>query len=194
MPPIIIGLCGKSCSGKSTLAAQIAKENPQVTAISIDNFFKKESPIKHKGHNNWDCMESILFEDFKITIKKLKNGGVVNIPSKGHTEVFDKKITPNKIILVEGFLLFADKELNELFDKKIFVDVSNEVLVERRLKRDQTIRVNQQEYINEVLLPYSKKFEEVQKEYADIILNGNKEFEKAKKELDKIIAESMNKK
>lgn len=187
MQPIIIGLCGKSCSGKSTLAAEILTENPHITAISIDNFFKKESPIKHEGHNNWDCPESILFDEFKTAIKKLKKGESTFIPSKQFTEIFDRKIEPNKIILVEGFLLFFDKELNELFDKKIFVDVSNENMIKRRLKRDQTIRVNQPKYIEEVVLPYSKKFEAIQKDSADIILSGEEEFLKTKKELSNII-------
>ena len=57
-----------------------------------------------------------------------------------------------------------------LFDHRIFIDVSDENLLSRRLKRQDG---QGRAYIKDVIIPVSKLFEDEQKRNADIPVNGN---------------------
>jgi uridine kinase len=108
----------------------------------------------------------------------LKEGKSVDIP------VYDFKtftrtdqvehITPQPVILVEGILIFAIKELRDLMDIKIFVDTDADIRFMRRLKRDieergRTMESVYDQYLNEVR-PMHEAFVEPSKRYADIIV------------------------
>jgi len=183
--PLIIGICGRSCCGKGSIVEYLAKENPNILYIKLDKFFKKHTPEKYKGYDNWECNESLRWDRLIYSIKKLKEGKSTHIPSHRWTEEFDKKIYPRKIIIVEGFLLFTNAELVKLFDKKIFIDVSDINILHRRLIREGNI--NGIDYIKNVVIPYSKKYEDIQKKNADIIIDGNKSKDEIIKELNKYL-------
>jgi len=76
-----------------------------------------------------------------------------------------------RIIIVDGFLIFAIKELVELFDHKLFVDVSDYNLLKRRLIRNGFEGFN---YICDVVIPVSKEYEQIQMSNAGTIIDGNK--------------------
>ncbi len=132
MKPLIIGVCGRSCSGKSTVVKELEeKYEGEFLHINQDKFFKKQA-------NNWESPEALRMDRLIYSIKKIKNGDPTHIPSHRWTEIFDKEVQPHRIIIVEGYLLFVDTELSKLFDKKIWVDVSDANMLYRRTKRDGT--------------------------------------------------------
>src|SRR3989344_750292 len=164
--PVIIGIGGRSCSGKSTVVKKIEeKYKGEFLCINQDNFFKKSAL-------NWENPNSLRFDKLINSIKDLRNGKKTYIPNHRCTEVFDMEVKPHKIIIVEGFLLFINKKLNKLFDKKIWVDVSDINILYRRLKRSNNLK--KIDYIMNVIIPESKKYEYKQKKEADIIIDGNK--------------------
>lgn len=123
------------------------------------------------------------------SIRKLKNNISTHIPNHGWTEVFDREVKPRKIIIVEGYLLFVNKELANLFDKKMWVEVSDINLLRRRTKRysghggnDYTEKIG---YIVNVVIPESKKYEKLQRERADVIVNGNNSKEQIRKDVER---------
>ena len=73
-------------------------------------------------------------------LKNLKQGKIVNIPCydfSTHSRMKKtKKIIPTEIILVDGILILNSKELEELFDFKIFIDIPDDIRFERRMSRD----------------------------------------------------------
>jgi uridine kinase len=177
--PLIIGICGRTCSGKSSVAKALEKKyHPFCVRIGQDKFFKKiiTSP-EEPSEINFDKLISAL--------KRLKSGKSAKIPGKARTEIYDRLIEPKQFIIVEGFLLFVNEELNTLFDKKIFFDVSDLNLFFRRIKRGD---VN--DYFAYTLLkaiPKSKKFEKIQKSKAEIIINANKSHEGLLKEIEQFL-------
>ena len=73
---IIIGISGKSASGKSTVAQMIAKQF-NGTLISIDQFYYSEGKelnlvFEKEGKINWDDPKSIRSNDLINVITKLK--------------------------------------------------------------------------------------------------------------------------
>ncbi|PIN86884.1 hypothetical protein COV19_02660 [Candidatus Woesearchaeota archaeon CG10_big_fil_rev_8_21_14_0_10_44_13] len=177
--PIIIGVCGRSCSGKSTVVKALEeKYKGEFLNINQDKFFKVKA-------DNWESPESLRIDRLIYSIKKLRNGESTHIPSHRWTEVFDREVIPPKVIIVEGYLLFADEELSKLFDKKIWVDVSDANIIYRRTKRDGTSK--HIDYTMNKVIPESKRYEEIQRKRADIIIDGNKTKEEIIQEFERYI-------
>jgi len=177
--PIVVGVCGRSCSGKSTVIKSLeGKYKGDFLHINQDKFFKVNA-------DNWESPNALRNDRLIYSIKKLKAGKSTHIPSRGWTEIFDRKVTPHSVIIVEGYLLFANKELLKLFDKKIWVDISDVNLLYRRTKRDNTSK--NIDYTMNVVIPESKKYEDIQKKEAEIIIDGNKSKEEIIKEMEKHI-------
>ncbi len=177
--PFVIGVCGRSCSGKSTIIKELEERyRGKVLHIIQDKFFKVNS-------DNWESPNSLRLDRLIYSIKKLKSGKSTHIPNHGWTEVFDREVKPQKVIIVEGYLLFVNEELSSLFDKKIWIDVSDTNLLYRRTKRDGTGK--HIDYTMNIVIPESKKYEEIQREKADIIIDGNKSKDKIIEEVEKQI-------
>ena len=83
-------------------------------------------------------------------------------------------MTPEPVILVEGILIFAEPELRDLFDVKIFVDTDADIRFIRRLLRDIRERERSLEsvvdqYLNTVRVMHME-FVEPTKRFADVII------------------------
>ncbi len=177
--PLVIGVCGRSCSGKSTVIKELEeKYKGEFLHINQDKFFKVKA-------DNWESPESLRIDRLVYSIKKLKNGQLTHIPSHRWTEVFDREVKPHKLIIVEGYLLFVNAELSNLFDKKIWVDISDANILYRRTKRDGTSK--HIDYTMNNVIPESKKYEEIQRKRADIIIDGNKTKEEIIQEIERHI-------
>lgn len=179
MKPYIIGVAGRSCSGKSTVVKELERiYDGQFLHINQDKFFKVKA-------DNWEHPDSIRIDRLIYSLRRLKNGNSTHIPSHRWTEIFDRLVLPHKVIIVEGYLLFINKELNSLFDKKIWVDVSDVNLLYRRVKRSNNLA--ELDYVMYYVIPESKKYEGIQRSNADIIIDGNKTKEEILKEFEKVL-------
>ena len=116
--PCLIGVCGATRSGKTTLCNSIIKylKSDEKHLIHLDNYFSFELLYEHK--NNWEIPEVISWEDLIEDIEKPKY--IINYMKK-------------KFILVEGFLLFK-QPLFYKFDKSIFIWISKEEAKKRRME------------------------------------------------------------
>lgn len=183
--PIIIGIAGGTGSGKSTFAYNIVKSigKDNITIISHDSYYKGMNHLtlqerEDKNFDHPDSLETSLLIDH---IKALKLNKSIKIPTydfKTHCRLLDKEklIIPKKIIIIEGILIFSNEELLNLLDIKVFVDISADIRILRRLKRDTTERnrtidniINQ--YITTVR-PMHELYVEPSKYKADFIVPG----------------------
>lgn len=179
--PFIIGVGGRSCSGKSTIIKELEeKYKGEFLHINEDKFFKIKA-------ENWERPEALRFDKLIEAVKLLRENKNAFIPTHRWTEKFDREVKPYKIIIIEGYLLFVNEELNKLFDKKIWVDVSDVNLLYRRLKRFNDI--NQLDYAMNIVIPESKNYELIQRKEANIIINGNEEKKEIIKEFEEHLKE-----
>ncbi|NLK98833.1 MAG: uridine kinase, partial [Epulopiscium sp.] len=111
-------------------------------------------------------------------IKCLKNGESIDRPSYSfveHTRTNETvHIMPAKVIIVEGILIFENKDLLNLMDIKIFVDTDADVRLIRRLLRDVKERGRDldsviKQYLTTVK-PMHEEFVEPSKKNADVII------------------------
>jgi len=183
--PVVVGIAGGTGSGKTTFARAIVnivgKDN--VTFISHDSYYKAINHLSEEERNarNFDHPDALDTYLLVEHIKELKQNKAVCIPTYDfgtHCRVFDAKqdLFPQKVIIVEGILIFADPDLVKLLDIKVFVDMSADVRILRRLKRDMAERNRPMDsvvaqYIDTVR-PMHDQFVEPSKLQADLIVPG----------------------
>jgi len=84
------------------------------------------------------------------------------------------RVEPKDLIVVEGILLFAAPELEDLFDLKFFVDADEDVRLLRRISRDLKERGRSFESIENQYIatvkPMHEFFVEPSKKEADVIV------------------------
>uniref|UniRef100_W5LDT7 Uridine-cytidine kinase n=1 Tax=Astyanax mexicanus TaxID=7994 RepID=W5LDT7_ASTMX len=142
----VIGLCGGSASGKTTVARKIieALDVPWVVLLSMDSFYKvlskEEQELAASNDYNFDHPDAFDFVLLSHTLRKLKQGKSVKIPVYDFTTHGRQKewkiVYGASVIIFEGIMSFGDKELLKLLDMKIFVDTDSDIRLVRRLRRD----------------------------------------------------------
>uniref|UniRef100_A0A674MYL2 Uridine-cytidine kinase n=1 Tax=Takifugu rubripes TaxID=31033 RepID=A0A674MYL2_TAKRU len=180
----VIGLCGGSASGKTTVANKIieALDVPWVVLLSMDSFYKVLSPeeqtLAASNDYNFDHPGAFDFELLVATVRKLKQGKSVKIPVYDFTTHKRQKDWKNvygaSVIIFEGIMSFADKELLQLLDMKIFVDTDSDIRLVRRLRRDITERGRDIEGVikqyNKFVKPAFEQYIEPTMRLADIVV------------------------
>ena len=179
--PIIIGIAGGTGSGKSTLAENIRKEFANnITMLSHDYYYKSNSNLSFDERKklNFDHPDAFDTDLLIEHLTKLKNGKIIYRPNYSFVDHIREeqtfKVIPKKVILLDGILIFENKELRDMMDIKIFVDTDADIRFIRRLVRDvrdrgRTIDSVIEQYKTTVK-PMHEQFVEPSKKYADIIV------------------------
>uniref|UniRef100_A0A7N8XX53 Uridine-cytidine kinase n=1 Tax=Mastacembelus armatus TaxID=205130 RepID=A0A7N8XX53_9TELE len=180
----VIGLCGGSASGKTTVANKIieALDVPWVVLLSMDSFYRvlsaEEQTLAASNDYNFDHPGAFDFQLLVATLKKLKQGKSVKIPVYDFTTHRRQKDWKNvygaSVIILEGIMSFVDKELLQLLDMKIFVDTDSDIRLVRRLRRDITERGRDIEGVikqyNKFVKPAFEQYIEPTMRLADIVV------------------------
>lgn len=179
---IIIGISGASASGKSLLANTIVNElgSDQVVVISEDAYYKDHSdiPFEERAKVNYDHPNAFDHELLNQHLMQLQQGKVIEVPTYNHAlhirEKETRTIGKHAIIVIEGILLFVDKELRDQMDIRIFMETALDICLIRRLKRDMKDRGRSLDTVlkqyEETVRPMYLQFIEPSKRYADIIV------------------------
>jgi len=182
----IIAIVGASASGKSLFAQTIYQELLQelgennIAIIKEDCYYRSQDhlSIEERAQNNYDHPKAFEHELLAQHLIQLSKQQAIEIPSYSYTvhTRTDETTTQNpaKVILVEGILLLEDKQLRDLFNIKIFMDIPLDVCLLRRIKRDMIERERSLESITqqymETVRPMYYQFIEPSKAYSDIII------------------------
>ena len=178
---LVIGIAGGSGSGKTTLMKNlIEKFSGNITVISHDNYYKRHDEMTYEQRCLINYDEPAAFEtDLMVAqLEQLRAGQAIDCPVYDFT-VHNRSdeimtIRPEKVIIVEGILIFADAQLRDLMDIKIFVDTDADIRICRRIKRDVNKRGRSLESVirqyQDTVKPMHEKYVEPSKKYADIVV------------------------
>lgn len=179
---IIIGISGASASGKSLLANTIVNElgSDQVVVISEDSYYKDHSniPFEERALINYDHPDSLDHALLHQHLQQLQSGDSIEVPIYNHAKHLREKETrtigQHTIIVLEGILLFVEKDLRDLMDIRIFMETALDICLIRRLKRDLKDRGRSIDSVlkqyEETVRPMYLQFIDPSKRYADIIV------------------------
>jgi uridine kinase len=179
---MIIGICGGTGSGKTTVANRILESvsTDEVVFIQQDSYYRnlKDLPLDYRNAVNFDHPDALDNDLLVHHIRKLKAGDAVELPIydfRTHTRLNETLlIEPKPIVIIEGILIFADPRLLEQMDIKVFVDTPDDIRFIRRLRRDIAERGRTVDSVIEQYLatvrPMHQQFVEPSKRYADVII------------------------
>ncbi len=181
---LLVGIAGGTGAGKTTIANKIYQEfKNDAQIISQDNYYKDLSHLsfEKRGDTNFDHPDSIDFQKLTKDLIDLKNNNDVQIPlydfSTHSRDSQTKHLTPKKIIILEGILVFSIPELRDILDVKIFVDTDDDLRLLRRIIRDINERGRDIESVHNQYLstvyPMYWEFVYPSKRYADFIIPGS---------------------
>lgn len=183
---IVIGIAGGSGSGKTTLMDNLIKRfGDNITVLSHDNYYRPydDLTIEQKKQLNYDHPDAFETELMIEQLKELKAGHPIECPDYDYTTYSRSektiRVEPRKVILVEGIMIFQNKELCSLMDIKIYVDTDADVRLIRRIRRDVAKRGRSLESVLSQYLatvkPMHEQFVEPSKKNADVVvLEGGK--------------------
>src|SRR3989475_8257158 len=179
---MIIGICGGTGSGKTTIANRILQSvsADEVVFIQQDLYYRnlKDMPLDYRNAANFDHPDAIDNDLLANHLKKLNGGEPVELQIydfRTHSRLPDTTpIEAKPIVIVEGILIFAEPRLLEQMDIKVFVDTPDDIRFIRRLKRDiaergRTLDSVIEQYVATVR-PMHIQFIEPSKRYADVII------------------------
>lgn len=180
--PLVIGIAGGSGSGKTTVANVVMQRvgADNIAYLPHDAYYKElgHLPPNQRVQINFDHPDSLENELMIQHIQALRESQPVALPVYDFStdSRTDKiiEVKPQRIIIVEGILIFAVPDLRKMFDLKIFVDTDPDIRLIRRLQRDISERGRSTEsVINQYLTtvrPMHLEFVEPSKRYADVII------------------------
>jgi uridine kinase len=179
---MIIGICGGTGSGKTTIARAIvdAVGAENVVLVEQDSYYRNlaDMPLDERHQANFDHPDSIDSDMLVNHVRRLKQGLQVEMPLydfKTHTRSDRIEIIePRPVVIVEGILIFAETRVLDLLDVRVFVDTPDDIRFIRRLQRDISERGRTVDSVigqyYRTVRPMNFEFVEPSKRHADIII------------------------
>lgn len=181
MKVTVIGVAGGTGSGKSTLVRRLVEAfGDDVATLCHDYYYKAHTELTYEERTklNYDHPQAFDTEMLVEHIKALKDGVPIQHPVYSFVDhnrmVETVLVKPSRVIIVDGILIFENKELRDLMDIKVYVDTDADLRLSRRIMRDVCERGRSMEsvinqYISTVK-PMHEEFVEPSKRYADVII------------------------
>ena len=183
--PFVMGIGGGSGSGKTTIVKEILKQlgTETVSVIQHDSYYKNrpELSFEERTRINFDHPDSLETNLLIEHLNLLISGKNVEIPVFHHFTKYlrdssTKKVESRPILIVEGILVFNDKELRDLMNLKVFIDVPPDLRFIRRLKRELSVHGRSVESVTKQYLATIRtmhdEYVEPSKIYADLFIPG----------------------
>jgi len=178
---LVVGIAGGSGGGKTTLTNALTSTfGDKVCIVHHDNYYRAHDDLTYeeRAKLNYDTPEAFETELMVEHLRLLKQGRSVHCP------VYDFRvhnrsretvlIVPKPVILGEGILIFAEKDLVEQMDMKVFVDADADVRLARRILRDTEERSRSVRSVvdqwQDTVKPMHEKYVEPSKKNADLII------------------------
>jgi len=141
--PLVLGVNGIDTSGKTVFASSLAdylhSRGIPATIINLDDFHNprdiRYTDMSPRGYTEL----SFNWEKVRILVEALKRGEPVSAEAHDvDTDSYfpeDFEVTESSVIIVEGVLLYRPP-LEELFDYRVFLEISTDEALRRATLRD----------------------------------------------------------
>lgn len=178
---LVIGIAGGTGSGKTTLVKRIKEQfGDVVSVLSHDNYYRRLDHLAFEDRCkvNYDEPKALETELMSVHLEQLRQGIAIDCPVYDFAEHNRSNetlhIEPRQVIIVEGILIFENKQLRDLMDIRIFVDTDADIRICRRIKRDVNKRGRSIESVIEqyqtTVKPMHEKYVEPSRRYAHIVV------------------------
>ncbi|CAJ1069067.1 Hypothetical predicted protein [Xyrichtys novacula] len=139
MKTLVVGVGGMTNGGKTTLSMSLHQQIPNSCIIAQDSYFKDDSvvPMDSHGFKQYDMLDALHMDTMMNDVDSwrrdpeafLRQCGLL---SEQTTPVEDEDVF---VLIVEGFLIFNHRPLNDLFDIRYLMEIPYEICKKRRSSR-----------------------------------------------------------
>lgn len=151
----VLGVAGGSCSGKTTVARRVVELLEDVPSLHVrfDSYYRplNHLPLEERHRCNFDHPESLEHELFAAHLEALRGRRAVELPRYDFATHAREEMTdragPVEVVIADGILLLAYEVLRLQLDLAVFLDVPEEVRLQRRVARDQAERGRSEESV-----------------------------------------------
>ncbi len=153
--PVLVGIAGGSCSGKTTFARRLATllSDDGVVSISFDSYYRPldHLPLERRHAVNFDHPDALDGDLLADHLRSLRSGRSVDRPTYDfarHARLPEtRRADPSRFVLVDGILLLTFPAVVEALDVTVFIDAPADVRLARRLARDTVERGRTEESV-----------------------------------------------
>jgi len=198
----IIGITGGSGAGKTTIVNSVAEVVPDSEFIPQDNYYQSAEHVSNRNITEFNFDHPSAFDSDLLYahLRALKDGNPVDMPTYDfvHHRRAEQtvRVSPAKLIIFEGIMVFFEKRVRDLIDLKIYVDTPDDIRFIRRLERDMKERGRTMDSVIKQYLEYVRpgyfEFTEPTKAYADLIVPEGGQNEKALEVLSSFMRSIMD--
>ena len=190
----VVGICGGSCSGKSSLVAALRDAIQAAPAqLCFDSYYR---PLTHlrkaeRDLQNFDHPDSLDHELFIEHLDNLRCEIAVDEPIydfANHDRLGrTRRVEPARIVLVDGILLLCWPEIRRRLDLSIFIDADESTRLARRIERDVSERGRTEQSVRwqfaDTVGPMHERFVQPSAAHADRVFDGVGDLEAMASEL-----------
>ena len=182
MKPYVIAIAGPSCTGKTSVANQLAATLP-ATIFSLDAYYHDLSQLSldERAAFNFDHPDSLEAEALSRDLHDLAQGKDVIRPIYDfatHTRTTrTETLHPREYLIVEGLFTLYWESIRDIYSTKVFMEADHDICLPRREARDIAERGRTSESVHRqyaaTVKPMADQFILPTRQYADLVLSGS---------------------
>jgi uridine kinase len=180
--PYLIGVAGPSCAGKTELSRALT-HRLKAALLPLDAYYfdLSDRPLEERARFNFDVPAALDHELFLQQLTDITQGRAIEVPvydfATHSRTTRTERIEPQPFIVVEGLFVLYWADVASLFGTRIFVDLGDDVCLQRRIRRDVVERGRTAESVvkqcAETVTPMAQLYVRPTRQHADIVVPGD---------------------
>lgn len=186
--PLLIGIAGPSCAGKTELAQRLA-DALGAPALPLDWYYRDlaDLPLDDRARSNFDVPDALDSELLFQHVRSLAEGEEIQVPVYDFTRhvrtAMTRPLRAGRCAILEGLFTLHWEQIRKLLGVKIYVGAPDEICLARRLDRDVRERGRTPESVREqferTVSPMARLYVEPTAANADLVLDGTGPIEES---------------
>lgn len=178
--PLFVAVTGPTASGKTTLANGLsARLGADLAVLSLDDLVIGRAALAATGRTvtDWDDPALWRWDDLRGHLADLRAGRPTVVDARSRESraaaTASRRLVPAPVVLLVGHLALHDPATARSFDVRVYLDLPEEELIQRRLSRPPAAE-NREPYLTDTLLPAHRRLVLPQKARATHILDATR--------------------
>ena len=179
---VLIGIAGRSGSGKTRVAAELARLSPRAGVLATDSYYHDLSALTPaaRGAVNFDAPAALDWELLIEHLSRLHTGVSAPVPHYDfatHTRMPETvPLAPGGLLVLEGLFALFDQRVRAMLNLTVFLDLDEDEGLRRRIERDTGSRRRTEAFVRSQwerdVAPMYALHVLPTKSYADLVLDG----------------------